>query len=69
MEKPLRKVIYEQNNIEFAQYANGVMCAERVENNRYEEIEYGDLMRTAKSLGIFGTWEKCDTFTRWKLVE
>lgn len=63
----MRKVVYCQNNIEFAQYANGVMCAERIINNQYQEIDIEELMKTARNIGIYGNWKRCDSFTRWLL--
>lgn len=63
----MRKVIYCQNNIEFAQYANGVMVAERISDNQYQEIGIEELMKTARNIGIYGNWKRCDSFTRWLL--
>jgi hypothetical protein len=66
--QPLRKVIYDKNNIEFVQYANGSFCAERIENNCYQEIRHEELVPTARTLGIYGNWKRCETFNRWELI-
>lgn len=64
----MRKVIYEQNNIQFAQYANGKMYAEKIVANQYKEIDQEQLMQTARKLGIYGEWKRCEDFTRWFLI-
>lgn len=63
----MRKVIYEQNDIEFVQYGNGTIYAERQFNNVYVEIEITQLLQTARKLGIYGNWKLCSTFKRWIL--
>jgi hypothetical protein len=62
-----RKVIYEQNGIEFVQCKNNVY-AERISNGINQEIDYEEVIQAARKIGIYGNWERCVIHQRWQLV-